>query len=253
MSLITDFKDRIPTQVLTNGAIRYEQFDSSGNSLGYVYFKRADEPTEVGNAWNKATYDGIKDEINSKLNMSDKATQAQAIEGIDDIRYMTPLTVNQAIKQLCEVKLYEIEYDGSSHSIDSYITANTVLVEIESFVERYYSSSDLTEWRNDSSLYGMSINSSTSSSISSNNINLANNRYNSYFKLMLDVRSKLFYIIQYHGNSSARYTSDNDYTVSWGVYSGSTLGSILARRVEEGRERYLKLKVFDSPKITGEV
>lgn len=41
-------RDRIPTQVLENGAVRMEQFDAIGNSLGYVYLKRADEPIENG-------------------------------------------------------------------------------------------------------------------------------------------------------------------------------------------------------------
>ena len=57
MSLVEDWKDRVPTQVLSNGAIRYEQFDSSGNIIGYVYMKRADEPSEEVNIWNKVVYD----------------------------------------------------------------------------------------------------------------------------------------------------------------------------------------------------
>ena len=98
MSLVEDWKDRVPTQVLSNGAIRYEQFDSSGNIIGYVYMKRADEPSEEGNIWNKVVYDGIKDELGIKLNISDKATQAQAVEGQNDTKYMTPLKTKQAIK-----------------------------------------------------------------------------------------------------------------------------------------------------------
>jgi len=39
-------RDRVPTQVLPNGAIRYEDFDAEGNSLGYRWTKRADEPVE---------------------------------------------------------------------------------------------------------------------------------------------------------------------------------------------------------------
>ena len=47
-------KDRTPTQVLPNGAIRYEEFNESEVSQGYKYLKLADEPTEVGTALNKA-------------------------------------------------------------------------------------------------------------------------------------------------------------------------------------------------------
>ena len=59
-----DVKDRVPSQVLSNGAIRYEEFDAEGNSLGYKYIKRADEPTEVGTPINKVLFDSIKNDIN---------------------------------------------------------------------------------------------------------------------------------------------------------------------------------------------
>lgn len=59
-----DVKDRVPSQVLINGAIRYEEFDAAGNSLGYRYIKRADEPTEAGTPVNKALFDSIKTDIN---------------------------------------------------------------------------------------------------------------------------------------------------------------------------------------------
>lgn len=45
-------RDRLPTQVLPNGAVRMEQFDANGNSLGYIYIKRADEPIEEGTPYN---------------------------------------------------------------------------------------------------------------------------------------------------------------------------------------------------------
>lgn len=59
-----DVKDRVPSQVLTNGAIRYEEFDAEGNSLGYKYIKRADEPVEAGTPINKALFDSIKADFN---------------------------------------------------------------------------------------------------------------------------------------------------------------------------------------------
>ena len=55
-----EVKDRVPSQVLTNGAIRYEEFDADGNSLGYKYIKRADEPTEVGTPINKVLFDKLQ-------------------------------------------------------------------------------------------------------------------------------------------------------------------------------------------------
>ena len=89
--------DRVATEVLSNGAVRWEQFDSSGNSLGYVYLKRADEPTVVGTAINKVLFDSIKDDLNSRLLIANKATQAQAEAGTDNTNYMTALRVMQEI------------------------------------------------------------------------------------------------------------------------------------------------------------
>lgn len=47
-------RDRIPTQVLENGAIRYAVYDASGAFLRYEYMLPADEPTEPGTPLNKA-------------------------------------------------------------------------------------------------------------------------------------------------------------------------------------------------------
>lgn len=60
-----EVKDRVPSQVLENGAIRYEEFDANGNSLGYKYIKRADEPTEVGTPINKVLFDSIQSDLDS--------------------------------------------------------------------------------------------------------------------------------------------------------------------------------------------
>lgn len=47
-------RDRIPTQVLDNGAIRYAVYDEQGNFLRYEYMLAADEPTDEGTPLNKA-------------------------------------------------------------------------------------------------------------------------------------------------------------------------------------------------------
>ena len=76
--------DRVPTEVLANGAVRWEQFDSSGNSLGYVYLKRADEPTEVGTPINKVLFDSIKADLLSKWNYSDISIGTYTGDGTDE-------------------------------------------------------------------------------------------------------------------------------------------------------------------------
>ena len=62
-------KDRVPTEVLENGAVRMEQFDASGNSLGYVYLKRADAPSEAGTPLCKNTL--LTDETADALGLDD--------------------------------------------------------------------------------------------------------------------------------------------------------------------------------------
>ena len=55
MSFI-DVKDRIPTEVLNNGAVRYGVYDENRNLLRYEYMKREDEPIEEGTPVNKVLF-----------------------------------------------------------------------------------------------------------------------------------------------------------------------------------------------------
>lgn len=63
-------KDRIPTQVI-NGAVRMEQLDAEGNHLGYIYLRRADEPSEEGTPLN--TEHVLTDETAEKLGLDTAA------------------------------------------------------------------------------------------------------------------------------------------------------------------------------------
>jgi len=53
--------DRVASNVLSNGAIRYGVYDNSGNLLRYEYIKREDEPVEEGTNVNKVLFDKIDD------------------------------------------------------------------------------------------------------------------------------------------------------------------------------------------------
>lgn len=64
-------KDRVPTQVV-NGAVRMEQLDAEGNHLGYIYLKRADEPSEEGTALSK------------KNLLTDETAEAVGLDPADD-------------------------------------------------------------------------------------------------------------------------------------------------------------------------
>lgn len=79
-------KDRQPTQILDNGAIRYGIYDEAGQLLRYEYMKREDAPTVEGTPLNKA-------------NLLSDATAAKIWRGAtkpDDP------TVNDALNKLTE-------------------------------------------------------------------------------------------------------------------------------------------------------
>lgn len=106
-------KDRVPTQVLENGALRMEQFDASGNSLGYIYLRRADAPSEEGTPYSKNAV--LTDETASALGLEAAdnptpndafAATAQKFENLSgvngDIAY-----INRRIDALEKSELFE--------------------------------------------------------------------------------------------------------------------------------------------------
>lgn len=87
-------KDRVPTQVLENGAVRMEQFDASGNSLGYLWLKRADAPIEEGTPLCKSTL-----------------LAADAVAAVPGLRAFINPTVSDALRNLGKTKI-ALLFDG---------------------------------------------------------------------------------------------------------------------------------------------
>lgn len=54
--------NRVPSRALPNGALRFEEFDENGKSLGYRWIKRADEPIEEGTRLTRDFFDSILEE-----------------------------------------------------------------------------------------------------------------------------------------------------------------------------------------------
>ena len=104
-----EVKDRVPSQVLENGAIRYEEFDADGNSLGYKYIKRADEPIEPGTPINKLLFDKIDDFLKKELGERTR---------ID--RYNVPLVSSDIGEVLNYDDLFSGEWTGGSGGASSY-------------------------------------------------------------------------------------------------------------------------------------
>lgn len=60
---LQDIKDRVPTRVLDNGAIRYGVYDENGNLIRYEYMKREDEPVEEGTSINRTLFRNLQGDI----------------------------------------------------------------------------------------------------------------------------------------------------------------------------------------------
>jgi hypothetical protein len=87
-------KDRVGTEVLSNGARRYANYNSEGVLQGYMYLLLADEPTEVGTALNKANL------------LSDATATALGLSGDP--------TVNDAFAKLVHTTSVTIQSSGWS-------------------------------------------------------------------------------------------------------------------------------------------
>lgn len=55
--------DRVPQEVLPNGAVRYGIYDASGNLTRYEYIKREDEPIEEGTPINRGLLSNIQGDL----------------------------------------------------------------------------------------------------------------------------------------------------------------------------------------------
>ena len=90
-------KDRTPTQVLANGAIRYGIYDSEGALLRYEYIKPEDEPTQEGTPLNKATM--LSDKTAAGLGLTGDPTVDGALNvargNVGDIMLTTKSTLGE--------------------------------------------------------------------------------------------------------------------------------------------------------------
>ena len=75
---------------------KFRIIDAEGNIIyDNISIEMITAITQIGTALNKALFDSIKTDLNSRLLTSNKATQAQAQAGTDNTNYMTALRVEQ--------------------------------------------------------------------------------------------------------------------------------------------------------------
>lgn len=69
-------RDRESTNVLSNGAVRYGIYDTSGTLLRYEYIKLEDEPTVSGSVYNRANV--LPDSVCEKLGIANTSEPKDA-------------------------------------------------------------------------------------------------------------------------------------------------------------------------------
>ena len=73
--------DRIPQEVLPNGAIRYGVYDTNGNLIRYEYIKREDEPIEEGTPINRGLFSNIQGDLYTQDRYNIPTVTYEEIEG----------------------------------------------------------------------------------------------------------------------------------------------------------------------------
>ena len=140
-------KDRIPTKILANGAIRYGVYDDAGTLLRYEYIKSEDEPTQEGDPLCKATL--LPDDVATALGLSGnphvKDALARLSTSVNPLQYVWEkysysLNVNVATTLTTrDISVAQYETSGSWFRVtygDSYkIVGNEFLITNPTTVE----------------------------------------------------------------------------------------------------------------------
>lgn len=83
------------------GSPRYNIKDNGGTSIySNVQIDLATQVTTAGTPLNKALFDSIQTDLNSRLLISNKATTGEATTGTNDTKYMTPKKVQDKFDNL---------------------------------------------------------------------------------------------------------------------------------------------------------
>lgn len=73
--------DRVPQEVLPNGAVRYGIYDTNGNLIRYEYIKREDEPIEEGTSINRSLFSNIQGDLYTQDRYNIPTVTYETIEG----------------------------------------------------------------------------------------------------------------------------------------------------------------------------
>lgn len=196
------------------GSPRYTIKDNGGTTLyDNVQINLKTQVTTAGTPLNKALFDSIKDDLNSRLLTSNKATTAEAQAGTNDVKYMTPKKVQDKIDSLTTSASYTNSTStATTNTLVNFSNYSNKLVKV---VGRFHTASSSTSYYGRLTLAGTSIDIHQSStgdiSGTSTNMNFygASSSGDWSFELIFDLISKTIVGKSYrHTSSSGSATFD---------------------------------------------
>lgn len=96
------------------GSPRYTIKDDGGTTLyDNVQIDLKTQVTTAGTPLNKALFDSIQTDLNSRLLVSNKASQNEAQAGINDTKYMTPLKTENFLNAKLSIKTGTVEHNSA--------------------------------------------------------------------------------------------------------------------------------------------
>ena len=168
------------------GEPRYNIKDSGGTTVySNAQIELATTVTTAGTPLNKALFDSIQTDLNTRLLISNKSTQAEAEAGTNDTKYMTPLKVQNKLNSLVT---NTTQSSAGTYTICTFANySNAKIIKISGQTKR---GTDDTQYIfNGSSINGFN-NTTTFSSTSALTLKGTNNSNLQGFEFTIDLLSK---------------------------------------------------------------
>lgn len=201
------------------GSPRYTIKDNGGTTLyDNVQIDLKTQVTTQGTPLNKALFDSIQADLNTRLLISNKASSGEVQAGTNNTKYITPLANKQGKEALITTKTIYATGSATAQTIFDFSTATGSIVEISGTYGENTTGSEQTIYLN-----GTYINGASQNGLSVTDYDwryIANNKGSFYFRF--DLTNKTF-VAMFSGRKSGGSTTP-DYVV--GRYT--TLTSVTA-------------------------
>ena len=141
------------------GEPRYNIKDNNGTSIySNVQIDLATQVTTAGTPLNKALFDSIKTDLNSRLLISNKATGNDVKTGTNDTKYITPLANKQGKQNLVTTTTLYATGSAVEQTIFDFSTASGSIVEISGTYGENTTTNEQTIYLNGTYINGVSQN-----------------------------------------------------------------------------------------------